>query len=56
MIKFKKENNVVMADPVRNVSMRLWSPIRCITSPIILVDAYCVHYFLGTWDEKEGMY
>jgi len=21
-----------------------------------IVDAYCIHYFLGTWDEKKGMY
>ena len=38
MKKLTNENSVATDEPVRKLSMRLWSPMRCMMSPIILVS------------------
>ena len=38
MKKFTNENSVLTDEPVRNDSMRLWSPMRCMMSPTIFVS------------------
>ena len=40
-MKLTNEKSVLMDDPVMKVSIRLWSPMRCMMSPTIFVSKKC---------------
>ena len=54
-IKLTNENRVLSVEEVRKASIRLWSPIRCMMSPIILVSKKAMGSFISLMRKSEMM-